>query len=558
MCAWKITGCVAVPFREGESGPNVGQQKLMCKREMASVEGWFTGNFILPFTLLSFTVPTGFLDPIMLNQLTISELAARLLKREVTSREATQACLDRVQKVDGSLHAFLSYNAQDALRQADAADEAFRRSEGRAGRPLLGVPIAVKDVIAVKGQPLSCGSRILGGFISPYDATVIENLRTAGAVVFGRLNMDEFAMGSSTENSAFGPTRNPWDLSRIPGGSSGGSAAAVAADECIAALASDTGGSIRQPASFCGCVGLKPSYGRVSRYGLVAFASSLDQIGPMTKTVGDAATMTSILSGHDPRDSTSVPEPVPDFRASLERNRDLKGLRIGLAKEYMVGGLEPEVKQAIDEAVSQLQQLGAEVVEVSLPHTEYAIATYYIIATAEASANLARFDGIRYGLRAEGRDPTELYSRTRGSGFGAEVKRRIILGTYVLSSGYYDAYYLRAQRVRTLIRNDFLAAFKKVDVIVTPTSPIPAFKVGEKAADPLQMYLTDIFTISCNLAGLCGVSVPCGFTSPNESRPRLPIGMQLLGKPFGEETILRIAHTYEQATQWHMEKPRLE
>jgi aspartyl-tRNA(Asn)/glutamyl-tRNA(Gln) amidotransferase subunit A len=379
---------------------------------------------------------------------------------------------------------------------------------------------------------------------------VIEKLKAAGAVVFGRLNMDEFAMGSSTENSSFQITRNPWDTSRIPGGSSGGSAAAVVADECVTALGSDTGGSIRQPASLCGCVGLKPSYGRVSRYGLVAYASSLDQIGCFAKDVRDAATVLGVIAGHDPRDSSSVPQPVPSYTSAL--TGDIKGLRLGLPREYMIGGLDPEVKQAVEAAVQQLAKLGAEVVEVSLPHTDYAIATYYIIATAEASANLARFDGIRYGKRTEGADPIELYSKTRGKGFGSEVKRRIILGTYVLSSGYYDAYYLRAQKVRTLIRNDFLKAFEKVDAIVTPTSPTAAFKIGEKAEDPLQMYLMDIFTISCNLAGICGLVVPCGFTS---RQPRLPIGLQLLGKPFGEETILRVAHVYEQSTLWHQEKP---
>jgi aspartyl-tRNA(Asn)/glutamyl-tRNA(Gln) amidotransferase subunit A len=424
---------------------------------------------------------------------------------------------------------------------------------------LLGVPIAIKDVIAVKGQPLNCGSKILGNFVSPYDATVIEKLKAAGAVAFGRVNMDEFAMGSSTENSAFQVTRNPWDTSRIPGGSSGGSAAAVVADECVAALGSDTGGSIRQPAALCGCVGLKPSYGRVSRYGLVAYASSLDQIGCFAREVRDVATVTGVISGHDPRDSSSVPQPVPNYAAGL--SGDIKGLKLGLAKEYMIGGLDPEVKRAVEAAVEQFTRLGAEVVEVSLPHTEYAVATYYIIATAEASANLARFDGIRYGARVPGADPIELYGKTRGAGFGPEVKRRIILGTYVLSSGYYDAYYLRAQKVRTLIRNDFLKAFEKVDAIVTPTSPTPAFKVGEKSEDPLQMYLMDIFTISCNLAGLCGISVPCGFTNSQPStlnpQPRLPIGLQLLGKPFGEETILRIAHAYEQSTGWHKERPTL-
>jgi aspartyl-tRNA(Asn)/glutamyl-tRNA(Gln) amidotransferase subunit A len=489
----------------------------------------------------------------MLNQLTIAELVAKLARREVSAQAATQACLDRIARVDGQVRAFISYNAADALAQAGAADQALAAGRTHAQQPLLGVPVAIKDVIAVKGQPLNCASKILGNFISPYDATVIEKLKAAGAVVFGRLNMDEFAMGSSTENSAFQVTRNPWDTSRIPGGSSGGSAAAVVADECVAALGSDTGGSIRQPAALCGCVGLKPSYGRVSRYGLVAYASSLDQIGCFAKDVRDVATMTAVISGHDPRDSTSVPEPVANCAARL--TGDIKGLKLGLAKEYMIGGLDPEVKQAIERAVEQFTKLGAEVVEVSLPHTDYAIATYYIIATAEASANLARFDGIRYGQRVDGADPIELYGKTRGAGFGPEVKRRIILGTYVLSSGYYDAYYLRAQKVRTLIRQDFLKGFEKVDAILTPTTPTPAFKVGEKSEDPLQMYLTDIFTISCNLAGLCGISVPCGFTS---TQPRLPIGLQLLGKPFGEGTILRLAHAYEQSTAWRKEKPPLD
>lgn len=487
----------------------------------------------------------------MLNQATISELVTRLAKRETSSRETMQACLDQIRRVDGTLHAFLSYDADQALAQAEAADKALAAGETHTQRPLLGVPIAVKDVIAVKDQPLNCGSKILGQFISPYDATVIARLREAGAVIFGRLNMDEFAMGSSTENSGFQITSNPWDTSRIPGGSSGGSAAAVSAHECIAALGSDTGGSVRQPAALCGCVGLKPSYGRVSRYGLVAYASSLDQIGPLTKDVRDAAILLKSLSGHDKADSTSVPQPVPDYAAGLTRN--VAGLRIGLPREYMVGGLDPEVKQAVDAAVSQLQKMGAEVIDISLPHTDYAIATYYIIATAEASANLARFDGIRYGARVAGADPIELYRKTRGAGFGPEVKRRIILGTYVLSSGYYDAYYLRAQKVRTLIRQDFLNAFEKVDAIVTPTAPTAAFKIGEKSGDPLQMYLSDIFTISANLSGICGISVPCGFTQS----PKLPIGLQLLGKPFGEETILRIAHAYEQSTSWHKEMPPL-
>lgn len=489
----------------------------------------------------------------MLNELSITELSAVLGRREATSRQAVEACLARIDRVDERVHAFLSWNADDALRQADAADARLANSEEPSEAPLLGIPIAIKDVIAVAGQPLNCASRILGNFISPYDATVIERLKSAGAVVFGRTNMDEFAMGSSTENSAFGATRNPWDLERVPGGSSGGSAAAVAANECTAAMASDTGGSIRQPAAFCGCVGLKPSYGRVSRYGLVAYASSLDQIGPITKTVEDAATVLQVIAGHDPKDSTSIPDPVPDYRQALSSG-DLTGLRLGLPKEYMVGGLAPDVKGAVDAAVNQFAKLGAEIVEISLPHTEYAVATYYIVATAEASANLARFDGIRYCQRVPGNDPIELYSRTRGTGFGPEVKRRIILGTYVLSSGYHDAYYLRAQKVRTLIRRDFLEAFGKVDAVLTPTTPTAAFKAGEKVNDPLQMYLTDIFTISCNLAGLCGISVPCGFTS---GTPSLPIGVQLLGKPLGEETILRAAAAYERSTAWSHRKPAL-
>ena len=487
----------------------------------------------------------------MLNQLTISELATKLGKKEASAREAMQACLDQIQRVDTTIHAFISHDAADALAQADAADQQISSGVTHAQKPLLGIPIAIKDVLAVKNQPLNCGSKILGKFISPYDATAIEKLKAAGAIVFGRLNMDEFAMGSSTENSAFGVTKNPWDTTRIPGGSSGGSAAAVASDECLASLGTDTGGSIRQPAALCGCVGLKPTYGRISRYGLVAFASSLDQIGPFTKTVRDTATMLEVMSGVDHRDSTSVPQPVPNYAATL--NGEIKGLKLGLPREYMIGGMNSEVSAAVQAAVKQLEKLGAEIVQISLPHTDYAVATYYIVATAEASANLARFDGIRYGARVEGADPTELYCKTRGAGFGAEVKRRIILGTYVLSSGYYDAFYLRAQKVRTLIRQDFLNAFEKVDAIITPTTPTPAFKIGEKSDDPLQMYLSDIFTISCNLAGIPGISLPCGFTT----NPKLPIGLQLLGKPFGEETILNIAHAYEQSTAWHKEKPPL-
>lgn len=484
----------------------------------------------------------------MLNGLTISEAADGLRAKKFSARDLMRSCLDRVKNVDGKVKAFLSYDEKDALAQADAADKLLAAGQGTA---LTGIPIGIKDVLCVKDHPCNCASKILGNYRSPYDATAIQKLKAAGAVIFGRTNMDEFAMGSSTENSAFFTTRNPWDLERIPGGSSGGSAAAVAADECLATLGTDTGGSIRQPAALCGVVGFKPTYGRVSRYGLVAFASSLDQIGPFSKDVRDTATIMNAISGVDPMDSTSVPEPVPDYTKALDGN--IKGLRLGIAKEYMVGGLDPEVGAIVQTAIDQFQKLGAEIVEVSLPHTDYAAATYYIIAPAEASANLARFDGIRYGARVDGADPIELYSKTRGAGFGAEVKRRIILGTYVLSSGYYDAYYLRAQKVRTLIRNDFIKAFEKVDAIVTPTTPTAAFKAGEKSGDPLQMYLSDIFTISCNLAGICGISLPCGFTQ----NPKLPVGLQLLGKSFGESTILKLAHAYEQSTNWRKERPAL-
>ena len=476
----------------------------------------------------------------MLNQATIAGLTARLVRREISARDLTQACLDQIARVDGTLHAFISCDTADALAQAEAADRELAAGVTLAQKPLLGIPIGIKDVLAVKNQPLNCGSKILGDYRSPYDATVIQKLKAAGAVVFGRLNMDEFAMGSSTETSAFGLTRNPWDPTRIPGGSSGGSAAAVAADEAIATLGSDTGGSIRQPAALCGCVGLKPTYGRVSRYGLVAFASSLDQIGSFTKDVRDAALMLGVISGPDPLDSTSVPQPVPDYTAGLEGN--IRGLKLGLPREYLIGGLDPEVKAAVDAAVQHLASLGAEIVDISLPHTDYAVATYYIIATAEASANLARFDGIRYGRRVDGADPLQLYAKTRGAGFGAEVKRRIILGTYVLSSGYYDAYYLRAQKVRTLIRNDFLQAFERVDAIVTPTTPTAAFKIGEKSDDPVAMYLADIYTVTASLAGICGVNVPCGKTQAG-----LPVGMQVLARHLNESTAFRVARAVEAA-----------
>jgi aspartyl-tRNA(Asn)/glutamyl-tRNA(Gln) amidotransferase subunit A len=483
-----------------------------------------------------------------LNDLTIHELLPRLAKKEIAAEELARDVVARTEAVEPGLHAFLEWNGEELLAAAREVDA--RRARGEAPGPLAGIPVGIKDVLNVKGHTCRCASKILQGYVSPYDATVIAKLRAAGAIPFGRLNMDEFAMGSSTENSAFGVTRNPWDLERIPGGSSGGSAAAVAAGEVPVTLGSDTGGSIRQPAALCGVVGLKPTYGRVSRFGLVAFASSLDQIGPFARDVTDAALLLGAISGKDPNDSTSLPEPVPDYTKAL--TGDVRGLKLGLPKEYFLPGMDKEVEAAVRAAVDKLAAMGAEIVEISLPHTEYGLAVYYIIATAEASANLARFDGVRYGARAkDAKDPIDMYGRTRGAGFGPEVTRRIILGTYVLSSGYYDAYYLRAQKVRTLIRRDFMKAFEQCDAILTPTSPTAAFKAGERADDPLTMYLSDIFTISVNLAGICGVSVPCGFTV----RPKLPIGLQIVGRPFGEETILRVAHAYEQATDWHHEKP---
>ena len=476
---------------------------------------------------------------------TIAELQSLLRGRKISPREVLEQLRARIDEIDPKIDAYLSIDLEAALKEAEKMD---------VNLPLGGVPIAVKDIISMKGQPCSCGSKILAGYRAPYDATVIRKLRAAGAIPFGRMNMDEFAMGSSTENSSVKPTRNPWDLSRVPGGSSGGSAAAVAAGAAFAGLGTDTGGSIRQPASLCGIVGVKPSYGRVSRFGLVAFASSLDQVGPLTKTVRDAAVIMSAMAGHDPQDSTSLQEPVPDYTKNL--GRDLKGIRLGLPKEYMIEGIDPQVKSAVEAAIKQLQSLGAEIVNVTLPHTDYGIAVYYFLATAEASANLARFDGVRYGYRAENaRDVLDMYGRSREEGFGAEVKRRIILGTYVLSSGYYDAYYLRAQRVRELIRQDFAKAFEKVDAIVSPTSPVPAFKIGERTADPLQMYLADIFTNTGNLAGICGISIPCGFAKANGSE--LPIGLQLLGKSLDEARIFQIAHAYEQSTDWHKARPKL-
>jgi aspartyl-tRNA(Asn)/glutamyl-tRNA(Gln) amidotransferase subunit A len=480
--------------------------------------------------------------------LTVSEAGEKLRRREISSVELTQAVFQRIAATDDKVHAYLTLARESALAQAKQADT--RMTQEIQPSPLLGIPLAVKDNFLTRGLRTTCASKILGDFMPPYDATVIATLRAAGAVIVGKTNLDEFAMGSSAENSAFFPTRNPWNLSRIPGGSSGGSAAAVAADECIAALGTDTGGSIRQPAACCGVVGLKPTYGRVSRYGIIAFASSMDQVGPITKNVADAALLLQALAGHDPADSTSTIRSVPHYSASLTSG--IKGLHIGVPKEYFVSGMQPEVENSVRAAIRQLERDGAKLEEISLPHTEYAVAVYYIVATAEASSNLARYDGMRFGHRAEAKDLTETYMISREEGFGTEVKRRIMLGTYVLSHGYYDAYYLKAQRVRTLIKNDFDEAFKRCDVIVTPTAPTTAFKIGEKTQDPLQMYLSDIYTISINLAGLPALSLPCGFDNDN-----LPIGLQIIGKHFDEATVLRTARAYEHATAWHTKKPAL-
>jgi len=471
-----------------------------------------------------------------------------LRRRQVSAMELTDAILDRIARVDNSIKAYLTLTPEMALEQAKNADEL--RAAGVDGA-LLGVPLALKDIICLAGVPTTCGSRILESFVPPYDATVVARLRHAGAVFLGKTNLDEFAMGSSTENSAFFTTRNPWDLSRVPGGSSGGSAACLSADEALGALGSDTGGSVRQPASFCGVVGMKPTYGLVSRYGLVAFASSLDQIGPFGKDVTDCALLLSAISGHDPRDSTSVDAPVPDYTKALRP--EIKGLRVGVPREHLTAGVQPEVETAVRRAVRVLETLGADVDETSLPHTEYALPAYYLIAPAEASANLARYDGVKYGYSVQDApDVWEAYRRTRGGGFGAEVKRRIMLGTYALSAGYYDAYYLKAQKVRTLIKQDFDQAFQEFDVLVGPTAPCAAFKIGERVDDPLQMYLADVFTLSQPMAGICALSLPCGFAG------RVPVGLQITGPSFGEETVLRVAYAYEQATEWHSQKPPIQ
>lgn len=478
--------------------------------------------------------------------LTIHEAAKLLQRRELSARELTRSVLERLHATDAHTHAFLTVCESDALQAADAADRLLATG---AQTPLCGIPLAIKDVILTKGIRSTAGSRMLDHFIPPYDATVVQLVKAAGAVIVGKVNCDEFAMGSSNENSAFTPVRNPWDLTRVPGGSSGGSAAAVAAAQALASLGTDTGGSIRLPASFCGVVGLKPTYGRVSRFGVVAYASSLDQVGPLTKDVRDCALVLQTIAAHDPQDSTSVNIAAPDYQARLDHG--VRGLRIGIPKEYFIEGMQPEVDAAVRLAVKQLAAIGAEPVPISLPHTEYAIATYYVIATAEASSNLARYDGMKYGYRsphASGLEAT--YLQSRAEGFGSEVKRRIMLGAYVLSAGYYDAYYLKAQKVRTLIRQDFLQAFTHCDVIATPVAPTTAFRLGEKTADPLTMYLSDILTIAVNLSGLPGLSVPCGF-----DRQGLPIGLQLIGPPFGEERLLQAAYAYEQTTDWRTRKP---
>ena len=476
-----------------------------------------------------------------LHELTIHEALAGMRRGDFTSLTLTQALLDRIAAVDGRVRAYLTVTAAQARAQAVEAD---RRRAAGAEAPLLGVPLAIKDVLSTAGVRTTCGSRILDNYIPPFTATAVQRLEAAGMVLLGKTNTDEFAMGSSTENSGYFTTHNPWDTDRVPGGSSGGSGAAVAAQMALAALGTDTGGSVRLPASYCGIVGLKPSYGRISRYGLIAYGSSLDQVGILAKDVRDAALLLQVMAGHDPYDSTSLPAETPDYLAAL--NGDLAGLRIGLPQEYFVAGMQPAVEHAVRAAVAELERLGATVKPISLPNTDKALPVYYLVATAEASANLARFDGIRYGYSAGAPAMMENIRATRGAGFGAEVKRRIMLGAYALSAGYYDAYYLKAQQVRTLIKQDFERAFAEVDVIACPVAPTTAFRIGEKADDPLAMYLSDVLTVTLNLAGMCGVSVPCGFDEAG-----LPIGLQLMGPHLGEATLLRAAHAYERATTWH-------
>ena len=483
-----------------------------------------------------------------LNQLTIHELRKKLKEGETTSVEITESVFNRIGAVEDKIHSFITIMKDSAFEEAQKADRAIQ--EGNTGL-LTGIPIALKDIMCTRGVRTTCGSHILENFIPPYDSTVVKKLRKAGAVFVGKTNMDEFAMGSSTETSYFGITRNPWDLERIPGGSSGGSATAVVADQCIASLGSDTGGSIRQPAALCGVVGMKPTYGRVSRFGLVAFASSLDQIGPLSKDVEGCAIMMNAIAGYDPNDSTSVPADVPDYTKYVSRG--IEGWTIGIPKEYFIEGIDPEVLAAVEVAIKQVEKMGGKTVEISLPHTEYCVAVYYVIAPSEASSNLARYDGVRYGFRSkEGRDLLEMYKMSRAAGFGDEVKRRIMIGTHSLSSGYYDAYYKKASQVRALMRDDFDEAFKTCDVILTPATPTPAFHVGEKMDDPLQMYLCDMFTLSANLAGIPGISVPCGYTKGG-----LPIGLQFLAKHFEEEKLIQIASAYEKNSKIEKRRPEL-
>jgi aspartyl-tRNA(Asn)/glutamyl-tRNA(Gln) amidotransferase subunit A len=474
------------------------------------------------------------------------QLSEMLRTGKITSVELTQQVLKNIERRDETVRAYLSTMKEGALRKAEEVDKQLKKQQALS--PLAGIPLALKDNLCMIGTETTCASKILKGFIAPYDATVVARLKKADSVFVGKTNLDEFAMGSSTENSAFGPSHNPWDTARTTGGSSGGSAAAVAAGETILSLGSDTGGSIRQPAAFCGIVGLKPTYGRVSRYGLVAFASSLDQIGPLTRDVTDAALLMNVIGGHDPCDSTSAEIDCPDFTKSLVK--DVQGLRIGVPREYFIEGTDPEVERAVRAAVEVLEELGARSVEISLPHTDYGLPVYYLVAPAEASSNLARYDGVKYGYRAPATDMFEMYYNTKSEGFGAEVKRRIMLGTFALSSGYYDAYYLKAQKVRTLIKQDFDEAFKKCDVICAPTTPTPPFLLGEKVDDPLQMYLSDVFTLPVNLTGIAAIVVPCGFT-----KSRLPIGLQIMGKPFDEQTLFRVAYTFEQSTEHHKATP---
>lgn len=483
-----------------------------------------------------------------LYEYSIDELSKKLAKKEISSLELIDSVLKRIKETQKTLNTFITITEEEALKKAKEVDE--KRSKGQNLSPLAGIPIGLKDIFLTKGTKTTCCSHILSNFIPPYDSTVVKKLKENDVVLIGKLNMDEFAMGSSNENSFYGPVKNPWDLERIPGGSSGGSAAALASGQCIGSFGTDTGGSIRQPASMCGVVGMKPTYGRVSRYGIIAFASSLDQVGPFGKTVSDVAYLLKAVAGHDSMDSTSVNIAVADYLEFLKK--DAKGLKIGMAKEYFVKGMDPDVEKAVHAAIEHLKTLGAQVKEISLPHTEYAVPTYYLIATAEASSNLARYDGVKYGYRAKASTLETMYRKTRGEGFGREVKRRIMLGTFVLSSGYYDAYYKKASQVRTLIKKDFEEAFKTCDLIVTPTSPTTAFKLGEKLEDPLQMYLSDIFTISTNLAGLPGLVLPCGF-----DRKNLPIGLQILGPHFQEAKIFHLAHAYEQSTEWHTKRPKL-